>query len=590
MNIFSLFTLCGGVAFFLYGMSLMSSRLEKLAGGRLEQMLRKMTDNRFKSLLLGAGITIAIQSSSAMTVMLVGLVNSGIMELGQTVGVIMGSTVGTTLTAWILSLSGIDSESLWLQLLKPENFAPLVAFIGIILRTMNQTGRRRSAGSIMVGFAMLMTGMEMMKNAVSPLADMPEFSAILTAFTNPFLGVVVGAVFTGVIQSSAASVGILQALSLTGGISYGVALPIIMGQNIGTCVTALLSSIGVNRNARRVSVIHISFNLIGTAACLAAFYGSDLIFHYAFMDAAIDPAGIAMVHSIFNIATTALLLPFSKQLERLAYVVVKEDQQEKQEFSFIDQRLLATPSVAIAECANKTVDMARLAEDTILKSLNLLGKYDEKAAEEVVRNEDQLDHYEDQLGTLLVQLSGKALSDEDSRNISKQLHTIGDFERIGDHAVNLMKTAQEIHEKDIRFSGQAMEELRILFSALRDILRVTTKAFAEGDLRMAARVEPLEQVIDGLTADIKSNHIVRLQKGHCTIEMGFVLSDLLTNCERVSDHCSNIAVAQIETAQSLYQAHEYLNALKSTGDAAFQSAFEDYCRQYTIQKETVEDN
>ena len=408
MDIFSLFTLCGGVAFFLYGMSLMSSRLEKLAGGRLEQMLRKMTDNRFKSLLLGAGITIAIQSSSAMTVMLVGLVNSGIMELGQTVGVIMGSNVGTTLTAWILSLSGIDSSSFWLQLLKPEVFSPLVALAGMILRTRNKSGRRRSAGSIMVGFAILMTGMEMMKNAVSPLADMPEFNAILTAFTNPFLGVLVGAVFTGVIQSSAASVGILQALSLTGGISYGVALPIIMGQNIGTCVTALLSSIGVNRNARRVSVIHISFNLIGTAACLAAFYGSDLIFHYAFMDASIDPAGIAMVHSVFNIATTALLLPFSKQLEKLAYVVVKEDKQETQKFSFIDQRLLATPSVAIAECANKTVDMARLAEDTILKSLSLLGKYDEKTAEEVVGNEDQLDRYEDQLGTLLVQLSGKA--------------------------------------------------------------------------------------------------------------------------------------------------------------------------------------
>ena len=588
MDIFSLFTLCGGVAFFLYGMSLMSSRLEKLAGGRLEQMLRKMTDNRFKSLLLGAGITIAIQSSSAMTVMLVGLVNSGIMELGQTVGVIMGSNVGTTLTAWILSLSGIDSSSFWLQLLKPEVFSPLVALAGMILRTRNKSGRRRSAGSIMVGFAILMTGMEMMKNAVSPLADMPEFNAILTAFTNPFLGVLVGAVFTGVIQSSAASVGILQALSLTGGISYGVALPIIMGQNIGTCVTALLSSIGVNRNARRVSVIHISFNLIGTAACLAAFYGSDLIFHYAFMDASIDPAGIAMVHSVFNIATTALLLPFSKQLEKLAYVVVKEDKQETQKFSFIDQRLLATPSVAIAECANKTVDMARLAEDTILKSLSLLGKYDEKTAEEVVGNEDQLDRYEDQLGTLLVQLSGKALSDEDSRNISKQLHTIGDFERIGDHAVNLLKTAQEIHEKDIRFSGQALEELKILLSALRDILRVTTKAFAEEDLPLAARVEPLEQVIDGLIADIKSNHIVRLQKGHCTIEMGFVLSDLLTNCERVSDHCSNIAVAQIETAQSLYQAHDYLNALKSAGDASFQSAFENYCRQYAIRKETVD--
>ena len=588
MDIFSLFTLCGGVAFFLYGMSLMSSRLEKLAGGRLEQMLRKMTDNRFKSLLLGAGITIAIQSSSAMTVMLVGLVNSGIMELGQTVGVIMGSNVGTTLTAWILSLSGIDSSSFWLQLLRPEVFSPLVALAGMILRTRNKSGRRRSAGSIMVGFAILMTGMEMMKNAVSPLADMPEFNAILTAFTNPFLGVLVGAVFTGVIQSSAASVGILQALSLTGGISYGVALPIIMGQNIGTCVTALLSSIGVNRNARRVSVIHISFNLIGTAACLAAFYGSDLIFHYAFMDASIDPAGIAMVHSVFNIATTALLLPFSKQLEKLAYVVVKEDKQETQKFSFIDQRLLATPSVAIAECANKTVDMARLAEDTILKSLSLLGKYDEKTAEEVVGNEDQLDRYEDQLGTLLVQLSGKALSDEDSRNISKQLHTIGDFERIGDHAVNLLKTAQEIHEKDIRFSGQALEELKILLSALRDILRVTTKAFAEEDLPLAARVEPLEQVIDGLIADIKSNHIVRLQKGHCTIEMGFVLSDLLTNCERVSDHCSNIAVAQIETAQSLYQAHEYLNTLKSAGDASFQSAFENYCRQYAIRKETVD--
>ena len=582
MDIFSLFTLCGGVAFFLYGMSLMSSRLEKLAGGRLEQMLRKMTDNRFKSLLLGAGITIAIQSSSAMTVMLVGLVNSGIMELGQTVGVIMGSNVGTTLTAWILSLSGIDSSSFWLQLLKPEVFSPLVALAGMILRTRNKSGRRRSAGSIMVGFAILMTGMEMMKNAVSPLADMPEFNAILTAFTNPFLGVLVGAVFTGVIQSSAASVGILQALSLTGGISYGVALPIIMGQNIGTCVTALLSSIGVNRNARRVSVIHISFNLIGTAACLAAFYGSDLIFHYAFMDASIDPAGIAMVHSVFNIATTALLLPFSKQLEKLAYVVVKEDKQETQKFSFIDQRLLATPSVAIAECANKTVDMARLAEDTILKSLSLLGKYDEKTAEEVVGNEDQLDRYEDQLGTLLVQLSGKALSDEDSRNISKQLHTIGDFERIGDHAVNLLKTAQEIHEKDIRFSGQALEELKILLSALRDILRVTTKAFAEEDLPLAARVEPLEQVIDGLVADIKSNHIARLQRGHCTIEMGFILSDLLTNCERVSDHCSNIAVAQIETAQNAYQAHEYLGEIKGGGNTAFQSAFEGYLSRYAL--------
>ena len=589
MDIFSVITLCGGLAFVLFGMSTMSASLEKLAGGRLEQLLKKMTDNRFKSLLLGAGITIAIQSSSAMTVMLVGLVNSGIMELGQTVGVIMGSNVGTTLTAWILSLSGIESDVVWLRLLKPEVFSPVIALAGVVMTMSAKKTRVRSAGSIMVGFAVLMTGMELMKDAMSPLADMPEFASILTAFTNPFLGVIVGAVFTGVIQSSAASVGILQALSLTGGITYGMALPVIMGQNIGTCVTALLSSIGVSHNARRVSVVHISFNLIGTAVCLAAFYGTDLIFHYAFMDAVIGPAGIAMVHSIFNIATTILLLPFTRQLEKLAYLVVREDEGEKEEkLAFVDERLLATPSVAIAECANKTVDMARLAEKTILRSLTLLEKYDEKTAAEVIKNEDRLDLYEDQLGTLLVRLSGKALSDEDSRNISKQLHTIGDFERIGDHAVNLLKTAQEIDQKGIKFSGAASEELRVLLSALKEILSLTTRAFAQGDLSMAARVEPLEQVIDGLVTDIKSNHITRLQKGHCTIEMGFVLSDLLTNCERVSDHCSNIAVAQIETALNAYQSHEYLNARKTGGDTAFRSDFESYRARFAVAKESAE--
>ena len=586
MDIFSVITLCGGLAFFLFGMSTMSSSLEKLAGGRLEQLLKRMTDNRFKSLLLGAGITIAIQSSSAMTVMLVGLVNSGIMELGQTVGVIMGSNVGTTLTAWILSLSGIEGDNVWLKLLKPEVFSPVAALVGIIMTMTAKKSRTKGAGSILVGFAVLMSGMEMMKNAMSPLAEMPEFASILTAFTNPFLGVIVGAVFTGVIQSSAASVGILQALSITGGITYGMALPIIMGQNIGTCVTALLSSIGVNRNARRVSVIHISFNLIGTAVCLAAFYGTDLIFHYAFMDYAIGPAGIAMVHSIFNIATTVLLLPFTKQLEKLAYLVVREEPGEKKEkFAFVDERLLATPSVAIAECANKTVDMAHLAETTILQALSLLGKYDEKAAQEVIQNEDRLDSYEDQLGTLLVHLSAKALSDEDSRNISKQLHTIGDFERIGDHAVNLLKTAQEIHDKSIKFSPPAAEELQVLLGALKEILSLTTQAYAQGDLEMAAKVEPLEQVIDGLVSDIKSNHIARLQKGHCTIEIGFVLADLLTNCERVSDHCSNIAVAQIETALNAYQAHEYLNALKSGSNPAFRSVFNSYLAQFAVKKE-----
>ena len=588
MDIFSVFTLCGGLAFFLYGMYVMSSGLEKAAGGRLEQMLKKMTANPFKSLLLGAGITIAIQSSSAMTVMLVGLVNSGIMELSQTVGVIMGSNIGTTLTAWILSLAGIESDAVWLRMLKPESFSPIVAFIGIILIMVSKDDRRRSAGSIMVGFAVLMYGMELMSDSVSPLADMPQFSAILTAFTNPILGVVVGAVFTGVIQSSAASVAILQALSLTGGITYGMALPIIMGQNIGTCVTALLSSIGVNRNARRVAVVHISFNLIGTVVFLVLLFGADLFFHFPFMDVQIDPVGIAMVHSIFNIATTLMLLPFSKQLVRIANMVIP-DVAGEQKFTFVDSRLLATPSVAIAECNNKTVEMAKIAEETIVKALSLLDRYDEKVAGEVKVNEDKLDLYEDKLGTTLVQLSSKALSDTDSRKVSKQLHTIGDFERIGDHAVNLWKAAEEIHVKGIHFSSQAEEELRTLTAALKEILDITTEAFSRDDIRLAKQVEPLEQVIDCLIADIKSNHIVRLQNGHCTIEMGFVLSDILTNCERVSDHCSNIAVAQIETEQNAYQAHEYLNGVKNAGNEDFQQSFDHYRACYSLKSASAED-
>jgi len=581
MDIFSLFTLCGGLAFFLYGMSVMSTGLEKVAGGKLEQMLKKMTDNPIKSLLLGAGITIAIQSSSAMTVMLVGLVNSGIMELGQTIGVIMGSNVGTTLTAWILSLSGIESDVIWIKMLKPESFSPVLALIGIIMRMAGKKDRSRSLGSILVGFAILMYGMELMKDAMSPLADMPEFAAILTAFTNPLLGVLVGAVFTGVIQSSAASVGILQALSLTGGITYGMALPIIMGQNIGTCVTALISSIGVNRNARRVSVVHISFNLIGTAVFLVLFYGLDMIFQFAIMDASIDPMGIAAVHSIFNVATTVMLLPFSKQLEKIAFRVVPKID-EPQKTSFIDSRLLATPSIAIAECGNKVVEMAVLAEETILQALRLLEKFDEKSVAELREKEDKLDWYEDKLGTALVRLSSKALSDADSRNVSKQLHTIGDFERIGDHALNLMGVAEEIHEKKITFSDAARKELSVLLGALRDILSLTTKAFVEDDLSLAVRVEPLEQVIDNLTDEIKANHIARLQKGHCTIEMGFVLSDLLTNCERVSDHCSNVAIAQIETAQNMYKAHEYINNLKLNGNEEYREAYEAYAAKYVL--------
>ena len=581
MDIFSVFTLCGGLAFFLYGMSVLSAGLEKMAGSTLQQLLKQMTSNPIKSLMLGAGITIAIQSSSAMTVMLVGLVNSGIMQLGQTIGVIMGSNVGTTLTAWILSLSGIESSNVWVKMLKPESFSPVLALIGIVLIMASKSDRKRSVGSVMVGFAILMYGMELMKDAMSPLADMPEFADILTAFTNPLLGLLVGAVFTGVIQSSAASVGILQALSLTGGITYGIAMPIIMGQNIGTCVTALLSSIGVNRNARRVAVVHISFNLIGSLVFMVAFYGTDMFINYTFLDWAIDPVGIAVIHSIFNIATTALLLPFTKQLEWIANRVVKEGSEE-QKVTFVDSRLLATPSIAIAECANKTVEMAKLAKETILQALSLLDKYDEKLGLQVKEREDQLDIYEDKLGTILVQLSSKSLSDADSHQVSKQLHTIGDFERIGDHAVNLWKTAEEIHTKKIQFSAAAQKEIAVLVAALREILDITTRAFAEDDMELAKKVEPLEQVIDYLITSIRANHVKRLKDGNCTIELGFVLSDLLTNCSRVSDHCSNIAVAQIETAQNAYDAHQYLNSVKSGSDADFQLAYEAYRARYSL--------
>ncbi len=585
MTIFNLFTLCGGIAFFLYGMSVLSSNLEKVAGGKMEQVLKRMTSNPIKSLLLGAGITIAIQSSSAVTVMLVGLVNSGIMELGQTVGIIMGSNIGTTLTAWILSLSGIEGDALLIQLLKPEVFSPVLALAGVIMRMVSRKNRVRSAGTIMVGFSVLMYGTVLMKDAVSPLAEMPEFNAILLYFTNPFLGVLVGALLTMAIQSSAAAVGMLQALTITGGVTYGIALPIIMGQNIGTCFTALLSSIGGNRSARRVAVVHVSFNLIGTAVCLVVFYGSNLFMHYAFMDAVIDPWGVAMLHSIFNIATTVLLLPFTRQLERVAYLVVKEDESETAAYSFIDPLLLKTPSVAIAESAHKTSEMAALAQSTILEALSLLDDYNESTVEKVLANEDRLDQYEDKLGTFLVQLSSKSISERDSRTVSKQLHSIGDFERIGDHAVNLMRAAQEIHEKGIHFSAAAVEELHTLIAALEEILDITTRGFITGNMTLANTVEPLEQVIDCIIADIKSNHITRLQKGYCTIEVGFVLSDLLTNCARVSDHCSNIAVAQIETAQNEFRAHEYLNGVKTAGSAAFQSVFDRYRAQFAVKIE-----
>ena len=579
MDIFNLFTLMGGLAFFLFGMHIMSGSLEKIAGGRLESSLKKMTSNPLKSLLLGAGITIAIQSSSAMTVMLVGLVNSGIMELRQTVGVIMGSNIGTTLTAWILSLAGIESDNLAIRLLKPESFSPVLALIGIILIMGAKKSKKKDIGTILVGFSVLMYGMELMKDAVSPLAQMPQFSSLLTAFTNPLLGVLVGAVFTGVIQSSAASVGILQALSLTGSITYGMAIPIIMGQNIGTCVTALISSIGVNRNAKRVAAVHVSFNVIGTVFWLIVFYGANAIVGFSFIDEAISPVSVAAVHSLFNVVTTALLLPFSSQLERLAKILVP-DRRSSDDTVMLDRRLLLSPGLALAQCRTQAVAMMQTARDAFFGSLKLMERFDREQADKVHKMEEQLDHYEDVLGNFLVALSSESLTQDDSREAAELLHAIGDFERIGDHAVNVLEAAEEMDDKQIDFTEKAKQELCVLMEALTEIVNLTVEAFERENAELARQIEPLEEVIDGLTAEIRDRHVHRLQTGECTIQMGFVLADLLGNCERVSDHCSNIAISVIQHSRDGVLAHEYLDTLKNSESPEFRNAFLRYQQKY----------
>lgn len=579
MTVFNFISLLGGLALFLFGMSTMSGGLEKTAGGKLEKILKKMTDKPLKALILGAGITAVIQSSSAVTVMLVGLVNSGIMQLSQSVGVIMGSNIGTTVTAWILSLAGIESDNVIVSLLKPSNFSPIVAFAGILLLMVSKKSRSKDIGSICLGFAILMFGMEMMSDSMSPLSEMQEFREIMVMFNNPLLGLIVGIVLTAVVQSSSATVGILQALSLTGALSYGMATPIIMGQNIGTCVTALISSIGVSKNAKRVAAIHVYFNLIGTSVLLTAFYAGNMIFDFAFADSAIDPAGIAIIHSIFNIATTVILLPFSKQLEKLAKKTVKEGKGQK---TFIDERLLNTPSLAVSESKNYTVKMGQLAIETLLDSIDIIENYDRKTADRIIENEHVLDEYEDKLGTFLVKISSHDLTDEDSNTVATLLHVIGDFERIGDHAVNIMKAAKEIEEKQIKFSNSANKELKVATDAIKEILRITENAFAQNNIQAALEVEPLEQVIDGILSDIKSRHISRLTGGNCTIELGFVLSDLLTNYERVSDHCSNIAVCLLRISKSVFDTHEYLNNYKSSGSEEFTGRYKVYKEKFIL--------
>ena len=573
------FTLLGGLAFFLYGMNVMSGGLGKLAGGSLERSLKTMTKNRFAGMALGAVITIAIQSSSAMTVMLVGLVNSGIMQLGQTIGVIMGSNIGTTLTPWILSLSGVNGTG-WIQLLKPENFSPIIAFIGVVLIMMCKKPRKRDIGKIMVGFAVLMYGMTLMGSSVSGLENSKAFTSILTAFENPLLGVLVGAVVTGVIQSSAASVGILQTLAATGQISYGVAIPIIMGQNIGTCVTAMLSSVGTNKNARRAAVVHLMFNVIGVVVLLTLFCIVKAIFAPAILDRPATMYGIAIAHSVFNILCTAMLLPAGNLLEKLAIRLVP-DAKRREETSELDARLLATPALALGQARNVAGEMAACAVRALENALTSLTGYTPELARSIREDEERCDHYEDIIGTYLVQLSSHSLSDSESQESTELLKTIGDFERISDHAVNVLESAEELQSKGLSFSPAAMAEYETLARAIREILHLSLDSFRQNDAARAARVEPLEQVIDKLKEEMRTRHILRMRQGQCSIEAGFVWADLLTDLERTSDHCSNIAGCVIDAARHNLNLHETLRAAQ-TQDPDFAGRFRDYAQTYRL--------
>lgn len=586
MTFFDVLSLLAGLVFFLFGMNTMSDGLEKAAGSKLEIILKKMTSNVFISIVMGALITAVIQSSSATTVMLVGLVNSGLMAFENSIGVIFGANIGTTITAWFLSLVGVQSDSFFMQMVKPQNFSPILAIIGIAFIMMAKSDKKKNLGTIFVGFTLLIYGMDIMSGSVEGLAEMPEFKDVLLKFNNPVLGVLVGTVFTAIIQSSSASVGILQALSLTGSITYTMAVPIILGQNIGTCATGLISCIGAGANAKRVSFTHMITNIIGSIIFIPVFLAVNSAMGSYFDENMVNPASIAVIHTIFNVTTVVLLAPFTKFLGKLAHKVIKEKKgEEKGEKTvvYLDERLFRSPTVAVMECDNYTSQMAIIAKITILKALNLVFDYNKEEAKLIKENEGVLDTYEDELGTYLVKLSAEALSANDARTVSRMLHTIGDFERLGDHALNLKKVAQEIHEKKIHFSEKAQKEIATLIEAITEIVVMTTKVYEKNDLTLASNVEPLEQVIDNLTAEIKSHHINRLQSGDCTIEMGFVLSDLLTNCERISDHCSNIAVAVIEAQNDAFDTHNYLNKIKYNNEE-FKEIFEEYNGKYDLHK------
>ena len=590
MDIFGVLSLIGGLAIFLYGMDLLGEGLTGASGGKLEKILEKLTSNPLKAVLLGTGVTAVIQSSSATTVMVVGFVNSGIMKLSQAVGVIMGANIGTTITSWILSLTGIESSNIFISLLKPTSFSPVLAAVGIVFLMFLKKESLKNPGKIMIGFALLMYGMDAMSSSVAPLAEVPQFASILTAFSNPVLGMLAGMLFTAIIQSSSASVGILQALCSTGILSYATALPIIMGQNIGTCVTALLSSIGATKNGKRAAIIHLYFNVIGTVTFMIVFYALNAVIHFSFLNLTAQEFGIAVIHTAFNIITTAYLLPLRKVLEKLAYATIKLDDDEKRimdnrsgnEFALLDDRFLEAPSLAVEHCKQVINKMADISRESLFISMSLIGGYDEEQALRVGELETRADKYEDALGTYIMKISTKNLKKEDSEMLNVMLHCIGDFERISDYACNLCDSARELQQKNMQFSPKAETELDILSSALREAVDISFDAFKSNNKNEADKVEPLEELIDTLAVELKARHIRRLREGKCTIELGFAHSDILNNLERVADHCSNIAVDVIQSDQLEFDAHEYLDRIKNKDNQQFARDYKTYKEKYRL--------
>ena len=593
MDIFGLLTMLGGLALFLYGMNTMGDGLAKMAGSRLEQILEKLTSTPIRAVLLGAAVTGVIQSSSATTVMVVGFVNSGIMKLSQAVGIIMGANIGTTITSWILSLSGVEGDSLWVQMLKPSSFSPILALIGVIFLLFLKDEKKKDIGTIMLGFAVLMFGMETMSGAVKPLADVPEFTNLFVAFKNPVLGMLVGAVLTAIIQSSSASVGILQAMCATGAVSFGAAIPIIMGQNIGTCVTALISAIGASKSAKRAALVHLYFNIIGTTIFMVVFYTLNAFLNFAFLASAANAAGIAVVHTAFNVAATAVLLPFSKGLERLAILTIPDKETDAEIYvekqpeavdegmKLLDERFLEHPAFAVAQAKTAAVDMAKLVNEALALAIPLYQDYDKKKVQTICGIEEQVDKYEDALGTYLVRLCAKPLAEHDNHVLTTLLHSISDLERMADHAVNLAQSAQRMKKEKTTFSKKAQAELQLFSAAMNEILSLTFEVFENENATEAARIEPLEEVIDDLKEEIRARHIRRLAKGKCTIELGFALTDIVTNYERIADHCSNIAVAVIQMDEKEHDVHKYLGQVK-TQDPQFAQMYRTYKEKYLL--------